>query len=152
MQSFFGRMVIFRGALRVNDGDPASPSNYRPVCSISMLYKLFSQLLFKGLQPTLDDKQSQHQAGFRPGYSTTDHLFTFQQLRQRATEWYQPLWVAATSSKKIFRHSGAQQRVDGLEGIEKTIHTATHKTLRPATSISAYGCSKQTVPLRRGTK
>ena len=29
--------------------------------------------------------QSADQAGFRPSYSTTDRLFTFQQLRQRAT-------------------------------------------------------------------
>ena len=35
-----------------------------------MLYKLFSQ-------PTLNASQSVDQAGFGPGYPTTDHLFTF---------------------------------------------------------------------------
>ena len=64
-----------------------------------MLYKLFSQLGFKRLQPTLDANQSGDQAGFRPGYSTTDHLFTFQQLRQRA-QWHQTLWVENIDIKK----------------------------------------------------
>ena len=57
-------------------------SNHWPICSIPNLYKLFSRLLFKRLQPTLDDNQTADQAGFRRGYSTTDHLHTFQQLQQ----------------------------------------------------------------------
>ena len=109
-------------------------------------------------------------------------LVTFQQLRQRATEWHQPLWVAAIDFKSL-RHSGAQQRVDlsrssnsdreppsgtsrcgsqpstskvfdtvehssvwtCLEGTRHrgTIHVATHKSLRFATSTIAHGKSKQ---------
>ena len=57
--------------------------------------KLLSQLLLTHLQPALDANQSADQAGFRPGYSATDHLFTFHQFRERAAEWHQPLWVAA---------------------------------------------------------
>ena len=86
--------------VRYKSGDPATPSNYRPICSIPIVYKLFSQFLFKRQLPTLD------------------HSFTFQQLRRRATEWHQPLWVAATDFKKNLRRSGAQQRVGGLEGVE----------------------------------
>ena len=41
-------------------------------------------------------------ASLSPGDSTKDHSFTFQQLRQRAAEWHQPLWVAAIDFKKAF--------------------------------------------------
>ena len=56
-------------------GDPTSTSNFRPTCSIP----IFSQLLLRRLQPTLDDNQTTHQADFRPDYSTTDCLYAFQQ-------------------------------------------------------------------------
>ena len=61
-------------------GGQASPSNYRPIRSISILYNLFGRLVFKRRQPSLDANQSADQAGFRPSFSTTDYLTTFQQL------------------------------------------------------------------------
>ena len=48
------------------------------------------------------------------GYSTTDHFFTFQQLRQRATEWHQPLWGAAIDFKTTFDTVG-HSREQGIE-------------------------------------
>ena len=53
-----------------------------------------------GVQPTPDAYQSVDEAGFRPGYSTTDHMYTFQQLGQEAAEWHQTLWVAANEFKQ----------------------------------------------------
>ena len=47
-----------------------------PVCSIPSLYKLLSYI--RRLQPTF---QSADQAGFRPGYSTTDHVFHIPAVR-----------------------------------------------------------------------
>ena len=41
-------------------------------------------------------------AGFRMGYSTTDHVYTFQQLILTATEWHRSVWVAAVDFKKAF--------------------------------------------------
>eukprot|EP00973_Karenia_brevis_P045157 6254615-Karenia_brevis.AAC.1 len=56
------------------DGDPALPSNYRPIVLISLMYKLFSALLRRRLTPLLDEAQCQGQAGFRKHFSTVDHL------------------------------------------------------------------------------
>ena len=47
--------------------DSASPPNCRPMCSIPILYKLCSQLLFKRQQPALDASHSIAQAGFSLG-------------------------------------------------------------------------------------
>ena len=71
-----------------------------PFVRSPLLYKLFTHLFFERLVPTLDANQSADQAGFRLGNSTRDHFFTFQQLRQRATEWHQPLWVATIDFEK----------------------------------------------------
>ena len=57
--------VIFK------DGDPALPSNYRPITIIPILYKLFSRLLRRRLEPILDAEQSEDQAGFRRGFKST---------------------------------------------------------------------------------
>ena len=60
-------------------GDRASQSNNRHHLFDPTLYNLFSQLLFRRLQPTLDANWSADQAGFRRSYSTSDHFFMFQQ-------------------------------------------------------------------------
>ena len=80
-----------RETLRLNliykSGDPSS-SNHRPSCSIPIWYKLFTP------------HRPVHQTGFRPGHSTTNHLYTFQQRNQRAARWHQTLRVAAINFKK----------------------------------------------------
>ena len=57
-------------------GDVENVSNYRPICSLSALYKLFSTILYGRLYPVLDQKQAEDQAGFRKSNQTTDHLAT----------------------------------------------------------------------------
>ena len=49
--------------------------HHRPICSISHPV-LFAQLLFKRPQPTLDTNQSTDEAGFRPGYATTETTYS----------------------------------------------------------------------------
>jgi hypothetical protein len=83
-------------------GDTSQPQNYRPICIIPMLYKLFSKLLYKRLYPILDKAQCSDQAGFRNKYSTTDHLFVFTMLCEKSDEFNLNTWVAAIDFKKAF--------------------------------------------------
>ena len=53
-------------------GDVENVSNYRPICSLPALYKLFSTILYGRLYPALDQKQAEDQAGFRKSYQRTD--------------------------------------------------------------------------------
>ena len=53
-------------------GDVENVSNYRPICSLPALYKLFSTILNGRLYPVLDQKQAEDQAGFRKSYQTTN--------------------------------------------------------------------------------
>ena len=64
-------------------GDVENVGNYRSICSLLALYKLFSTILYGRLYPALDQKQAEDQAGFRKSYQTTDHL-TFE--HQETTE------------------------------------------------------------------
>ena len=88
--------VIFKS------GDPTLPQNYRPICIIPLLYKLFSKLLYRRLYPILDRAQCNDQAGFRHKFSTVDHMFTFTILQEKTEEFQLNSWVAAIDFKKAF--------------------------------------------------
>ena len=61
-----------------NSGDSNCLSNYRGITILSCLSKLFSNLLNNRLTRFVDENQliGPEQAGFRPGFSTIDHIFT----------------------------------------------------------------------------
>ena len=47
------------------------------------LCKLFTRLLQKKMERALDENQPREQAGFRKGYSTTDHLQSVNQIIEK---------------------------------------------------------------------
>ena len=55
-------------------GNQKDIKNYRPICLLSNIYKLITKILTAKLEKILDDNQPREQAGFRGGYSTTDHI------------------------------------------------------------------------------
>lgn len=69
-------------------------SNYRPITLSPTLYKLFTKALQRRLKKLLDENQTEEQAGFRPGYSTTDHLHTVNLLLEKSNEYNIPLYMA----------------------------------------------------------
>ena len=108
-------------------GDVQNVSNYRPICSLPALYKLFSTILYGRLYPMLDQKQAEDQAGFRKTYQTTDHLATYRLNEQNCHEWGIKMWTAT---------------VDFTEGIRLpslTIPFGRHLNL--ATSITSTAAS-----------
>jgi len=67
-------------------GNTAQPENYRPIVVIPILYKIFSMLLNRRLEPILDAQQSMDQAGFRKGFTTADHMHTATMLIEKMQE------------------------------------------------------------------
>ena len=67
-------------------GDVEDVGNYRPICSLPALYKLFTTILYSRLYPRLDQIQAKDQAAFRSSYQTTDHLATYRMIDQRCNE------------------------------------------------------------------
>ena len=83
-------------------GDVEDVSNYRPICSLPSMYKLFSTILYGRLYPMLDQYQAEDQAGFRKTYQTTDHLATYRMLEQKCQEWGIKMWTATVDFMKAF--------------------------------------------------
>ena len=83
-------------------GDVENVGNYRPICSLLALYKLFSTILYERLHPRLDHKQAEDQAGFRSSYQTTDHLATYRMFERRCHEWCIKMWIATIDFTKAF--------------------------------------------------
>ena len=64
------------------EGDDKDPANYRPICMLTIMYKVFSKILCNRMAEELDAAQPVDQAGFRSGFSCEDHLFTITQLAE----------------------------------------------------------------------
>ena len=63
-------------------GDSNVAANYRPITILSCLGKLFTAVLNQRLSKYLDENETvnENQAGFRKGYSVTDHIFVLYSL------------------------------------------------------------------------
>ena len=75
-------------------GDSTLPENYRPISILSCFGKLFTAILNHRLTEFLNYNNilEENQAGFRAGYSTTDHIFTLHALTE----------ILKTKKKKLF--------------------------------------------------
>ena len=82
-------------------GDVEDVSNYRTICSLPAMYKLFSTILYGRLYPMLDQHQAEDQAGFRKTYQTTDHLATYRLIEQKCQEWGINMWTATVDFTKV---------------------------------------------------
>ena len=83
-------------------GDPLNPENYRPICILPILYKLFSRIVCTRIKGILEQSQSVDQEGFRGGFCCDDHLFAITLVAEKMKEYSLPLWVAAVDFKKAF--------------------------------------------------
>ena len=88
--------ILFKG------GDATQAKNYRPICVMPLLYKLFAVMLHERLAPTLETKLCRDQAGFRKGYGTIDHLHTLVQIQEKTQEWQIPAWTCFIDFEKAF--------------------------------------------------
>ena len=69
-------MVIFS-----KKGNRKDTKNYRPICLLSYMYKLFTTIVPTRLEKKLDENQPSEQAGFKSKYSTTVHIHAINQLK-----------------------------------------------------------------------
>ena len=71
--------------------------------------KLFTKVIKNRIEKQLHDNQAREQAGFRSGYSTTDHLQVITQLVQKANEYELPMSFIFVDYEKAFNsveHAG----------------------------------------------
>ena len=94
--------------------DREDAGNYRPICSLPVLYKLFATVLYARLAPGLHRIQPPDQAGFRPNHRCEDHLMVYRIQDQRCREWSVPLYISTIDFTKAFdsiKHSARWKSV-----------------------------------------
>ena len=108
-------MVIF-----FKKGNRKDINNYRPICLLSNIYKLFKKIITTRLEKKLDENQPREQAGFRSKYSTTDPIHAIHQLKEKRREYNIPLCVAFVDYEKAIDSVQTQAILTPLQeqGIE----------------------------------
>ena len=96
-------------------GNQKDIKNYRPICLLSNIYKLFTKILTARLEKILDEHQPREQAGFRGGYSTTDHIHVINQLKEKCREFNIPLCIAFIDYEKAFDSVQTQAILSSLQ-------------------------------------
>ncbi|MES9903304.1 MAG: reverse transcriptase family protein, partial [Sedimenticola sp.] len=91
-------------------GSARDPKNYRPITILSCLGKLFTAVLNQRINTFLNNNNilNENQAGFRSGYSTTDHILTLKflldKLRTNKKKMYCAFIDFSTAFDKIWRN------------------------------------------------
>ncbi|KAE9419284.1 hypothetical protein Angca_009560, partial [Angiostrongylus cantonensis] len=83
-------------------GDLHDIGNYRPICLLSVVYKLFTRVILNRIDRTLDEGQPCEQAGFRKGFSAMDHIHRITRLSEVSREYKRPLCLTFIDLQKAF--------------------------------------------------
>jgi hypothetical protein len=97
-------------------GDPASCENYRPICILSIAYKLFAWILKERLiQAGVDKVLWRTQFGFRQGCSTDDAIFIARRLLEVArAQRHGKITMLALDWRKAFDSINVDSLIDAL--------------------------------------
>ncbi|KAK6750161.1 hypothetical protein RB195_002262 [Necator americanus] len=82
-------------------GDREDLRNYRPICLLSVLYKVFTKIIPTRIAGTLDEAHPQEQARFRQVFSCLDHIQTVSRVIEVCREYRLPL-VLTFDYEKVF--------------------------------------------------
>ncbi|KAK6734421.1 hypothetical protein RB195_017920 [Necator americanus] len=120
-------------------GDPHDIGNYRPICLLSVIYKLFTRVILDRIEKVLDEGQPCEQAGFRKGFSTIDHIHTVSKLIEVSREYKMPLCLTFIDLKKAFDSVETEAVVEALDN--QGVPTQYIKVLRELYSNFTTGIS-----------
>ncbi|KAK6726965.1 hypothetical protein RB195_004953 [Necator americanus] len=84
-----GQWKTSRTVLIHKKGDRDDLRNYRPICLLSVSYKVFTKIILTRISRTVDEAQPQEQAGFRQGSSCLDHIQTVSRVIEVCREYRQ---------------------------------------------------------------
>ena len=96
-------------------GNTKDIKNYRPICVLSNMYKLFTKIITTRRENKLYENLPREQGGFRSKYSTTDHKHAINQLKEKCREYNVPLCVAFVDYEKAFDSVQTQAILTSLQ-------------------------------------
>ena len=77
-------------------------SDYRPIASVRVLYKLFAYLVLGRSEHTLENAQPEEQDGFRKNRRIEEHLITANYVFDKTLLTSTPIWVISLDLSKAF--------------------------------------------------
>uniref|UniRef100_A0A7I4XTV9 Reverse transcriptase domain-containing protein n=1 Tax=Haemonchus contortus TaxID=6289 RepID=A0A7I4XTV9_HAECO len=83
-------------------GDLDDIGDYRPICLLSVSYKLFTCVILNGISRISGEEQPCEQAWFRKGFSTIEHIHTLTRLIDIIINVKRGVWQGETTSLKFF--------------------------------------------------
>ncbi|KAK6735876.1 hypothetical protein RB195_018873 [Necator americanus] len=83
-------------------GDREDLRNYRPICLLSVLYKVITKIILTGISRTLDEAQPQEQVGFYQGFSCLDNIQTVSRVIKVCPEYRLPFVRTFVGYEKAF--------------------------------------------------
>ena len=106
--------------------------NYRPICLLSNMNKLFTQIITTRLEKKLDENQPREQAGLRSKYSTTDHIHATRRFTEAGSK------VVFTLDPVLFRIlANRTRRVD----LASDVHSHYKRLTRRERYVSTSPCT-----------
>ena len=121
---------------------------------MSHISKLFSKVILNRIKRVLDINQSREQAGFRRGFSTTDHLQVITQLVEKSNEYNLPMCLAFVDHKKAFdpiEHAQVMESIND-QGVNNGYIELLESIYNKATSTIRLDKQSQKFPVQRGVR
>lgn len=116
--------------------------------------QVFMRIIQRRLENTLDGNQSRDQAGFRKGFSTTDHIHVINQLLEKSQEYNFPLYLLFVDYEKAFDSVKHQElfRTLQTQGIRGKMHRILKLVYQTATGRITLEKPGETFPVRKGVR
>ncbi|KAK6728975.1 hypothetical protein RB195_006185 [Necator americanus] len=160
-QTFFGlkeripdQWKTSRTVLIHKKGDREDLRNYRPICLLSVLYKVFTKIILTRISRTLDETQPQEQAGFRQGFSCLDHIQTVSRVIEVCREYRLPLVLTFVDYEKAFDSVETNAILSALvdQGVDASyVRTLANCYERCTTKIQLFH-RPLTIPIGKGVR
>ena len=127
---------------------------YRPISLLPVIYKVFSHILLQRMLQALEQHQPQEQAGFRSGFSTTDHIHVVSQLQGKASKYKISLCFAFVDYEKAFDSLEFTPLFTALanQGVDPAYITILRDLYNGATSTLKFHKDSNKISLERGAR
>ncbi|KAK6749833.1 hypothetical protein RB195_002068 [Necator americanus] len=151
---FISADFLRAGGHPFHKGDREDLRNYRPICLLSVLYKVFTKIILTRISRTLDEAQPQEQAGFRQGFSCLDHIQTLSRVIEVCREYRLPLVLTFVDYEKAFDSVETNAILSAL--VDQRVDTSYVRTLanrydRCTTRIQLFH-RPLTIPIGKGVR
>lgn len=135
-------------------GEKSEIENYRPLSLTSNIGKVAMKVLKERISKQLDENQSPEQAGFRSGFSTTEHILTMNQIIEKAREYKIEIHCIFVDFRKAFdsiKHDKIWEALKN-QGVEPKYIKLIKEIYKDAKTYVRTDRKGETFPIKKGVR